>query len=64
MKLDIMFKEIEDKHEPESMVPEFNNLPNFERKPGSSSNSIIRARNRGIKHQFEDDIGGCSANYR
>lgn len=31
---------------------------------GFYSNSIIRARNKGIKHQFEDDIGGCSANYR
>jgi len=32
--------------------------------PGSISNAIIRARNGGVKHQFEDNIGGCSANYR
>ena len=32
--------------------------------PGSRSNAEIRRRNGGVKHQFEDDIGGCSANYR
>ncbi len=34
------------------------------RKPGYYSNSIIRERNGGVKHLFEDDIGGCSANYK
>jgi len=33
-------------------------------KPGSISNAIIRRRNGGVRHQFEDDIGGCSANYK
>lgn len=32
--------------------------------PGTRSNAEIRRRNGGVKHQFEDDIGGCSANYR
>ena len=32
--------------------------------PGTLSNAEIRRRNGGVKHQFEDDIGGCSANYR
>ncbi|RKZ44346.1 MAG: hypothetical protein DRQ58_11540 [Gammaproteobacteria bacterium] len=31
---------------------------------GSRSNAEIRRRNGGVKHQFEDDIGGCSANYQ
>jgi hypothetical protein len=34
------------------------------RPAGHYSNSIIRARNGGVKHQFEDSIGGCSANYK
>jgi hypothetical protein len=34
------------------------------RPAGYYSNAIIRARNGGVRHQFEDDIGGCSANYR
>lgn len=32
--------------------------------PGTISNSIIRQRNGGVRHQFEDSIGGCSSNYR
>ncbi len=32
--------------------------------PGTRSNAEIRRRNGGVKHMFEDDIGGCSANYR
>lgn len=32
--------------------------------PGTRSNAEIRRRNGGVKHQFEDDIGGCSANYQ
>lgn len=36
----------------------------IERKPGYYSNSIIRERNGGVKHLFEDSIGGCSANYK
>lgn len=31
---------------------------------GSMSNAILTARNGGVVHQFLDDIGGCSANYR
>jgi hypothetical protein len=31
---------------------------------GSVSNEVIRQRNGGVQHQFQDDIGGCSANYR
>lgn len=34
----------------------------FER--GHYSNEIIRRRNGGVRHQFEDSIGGCSSNYR
>ena len=34
------------------------------RPAGTHSNAIIRRRNRGVRHQFEDSIGGCSANYR
>ena len=36
----------------------------IERKPGYYSNSIIRERNGGVKHLFEDSIGGCSSNYK
>jgi len=64
MKLDTMFEEIEEKYEPENIVPGFEELPKFDRKPGFHSNAIIRARNRGIQHLFENDIGGCSANYK
>jgi hypothetical protein len=31
---------------------------------GWGSNQIITRRNGGVRHQFADDIGGCSANYR
>jgi hypothetical protein len=34
------------------------------RKPGYYSNLIIRERNGGVKHLFEDSIGGCSSNYK
>ena len=37
---------------------------NTGQKPGALSNAEIRRRNGGVKHMFEDDIGGCSANYR
>lgn len=30
----------------------------------SLSNNLITARNGGVVHQFVNDIGGCSANYR
>lgn len=33
-------------------------------RPGEISNAIITRRNGGVRHQFIDDIGGCSANYR
>ena len=36
----------------------------FSYRPGSISNNIITQRNRGVKHQFLDNIGGCSSNYR
>ena len=32
--------------------------------PGYYSNQILTRRNGGVRHQFADDIGGCSANYR
>jgi hypothetical protein len=32
--------------------------------PGWHSNAAITRRNGGVRHQFIDDIGGCSANYR
>ena len=32
--------------------------------PGYYSNLKIQQRNGGVRHQFQDDIGGCSANYR
>ena len=31
---------------------------------GFYSNQRIQQRNGGVRHQFIDDIGGCSANYR
>jgi hypothetical protein len=31
---------------------------------GFYSNAVVRIKNKSIKHQFEDDIGGCAANYR
>lgn len=34
------------------------------RPAGYYSNAIITARNGGVRHQFLDSIGGCSANYR
>ena len=30
----------------------------------SQSNAVIQRRNGGVRPQFIDDIGGCSANYR
>jgi hypothetical protein len=41
------------------LQPRFQPLP-----PGMHSNAAITARNGGVQHQFIDDIGGCSANYR
>lgn len=34
------------------------------RSPGNVSNQRIQRRNAGVRHQFINDIGGCSANYR
>lgn len=34
------------------------------RPTGFYSNAVITRRNRGAVHQFINDIGGCSANYR
>jgi len=34
------------------------------REPGYYSNEVIRRRNGGVRHQFEDSIGGYSGNYR
>jgi len=31
---------------------------------GFYSNQAIQNSNRGVRHQFQDSIGGCSANYR
>ena len=31
---------------------------------GYYSNQRITQRNGGVRHQFADSIGGCSANYR
>ncbi len=39
-------------------------MSTFRGAPGAVSNSAITRRNRGVRHQFLDDIGGCSANYR
>ena len=36
----------------------------IDRKQGYYSNSIIRERNGGVKHLFEDSIGGCASNYK
>jgi hypothetical protein len=45
--------------------PEFYESINSEYRPDENeSNARIVARNGGIRHQFIDDIGGCSANYR
>jgi hypothetical protein len=32
--------------------------------PGTISNSIIQRKNGGIRHQFQNSIGGDSSNYR
>lgn len=31
---------------------------------GYYSNSMITTRNSGVRHQFTNNIGGCSDNYR
>lgn len=36
----------------------------YPRPAGYYSNSIIIQRNRGVTHQFVNDIGGCADNYR
>jgi len=48
--------------EPSGHLTRFNTGPSWG--VGSRSNAEIRRRNGGVKHQFEDDIGGCSANYQ
>jgi hypothetical protein len=54
------------KPETKRTKPEEERLPpiRVNRLPGILSNSIITRRNGGVRHQFIDDIGGCSANYR
>jgi hypothetical protein len=41
-----------------------NDKNHVQKEPGYYANQIIRKRNGGVKHQFEDSIGGCSSNYR
>jgi hypothetical protein len=31
---------------------------------GYHSNSILTRRNGGVRHQFQNSIGGCASNYR
>lgn len=52
------------REEREAAVREEMRTSRTARPPGYYSNGIIRARNGGVRHQFEGDIGGCSANYR
>ena len=39
-------------------------LPRVNADRRSQSNNRITARNGGVVHQFINDVGGCSANYR
>ena len=41
-----------------------NDLRRIHKPKGYYSNRVIRARNGGVRHQFENSIGGCSSNYR
>ncbi len=41
-----------------------NEKKHIQKEPGHYSNEIIRRRNGGVRHLFEDSIGGCSSNYR
>lgn len=45
----------------DTSIPQYRFEPHT---PGYYSNQIIRNRNGGVKHRFEDNIGGCSSNYR
>lgn len=42
----------------------FDRINRISRPQGYYSNQVIRIRNGGVRHQFEDSIGGCSSNYR
>ena len=53
----------EDRDEQEVTPPRIR-VPNTATPPGQQSNAVITARNSGVQHQFANDIGGCSANYR
>lgn len=55
---------IETANKPKPEPKPSGHLTRFNTGPGSRSNAEIRRRNGGVKHQFEDDIGGCSANYQ
>jgi hypothetical protein len=52
----------EQRREAENQILRKANTGNFG--AGWGSNQIITRRNGGVRHQFADDIGGCSANYR
>jgi hypothetical protein len=53
----------EDRDEQEVTPPRIR-VPSTTTPPGQKSNAVITARNGGVQHQFANDIGGCSANYR
>lgn len=55
-----LVKRIEEPSRPSGNLTRFNTGS----APGTLSNAAIRRRNGGVKHMFEDDIGGCSANYQ
>ena len=55
-------KKPDNKQEPESTPIKAS--PRRLAPPGFYSNAAITRRNGGVRHQFLDDIGGCSANYR
>lgn len=39
-------------------------VPGTPQPAGYYSNQVITRRNGGVQHQFINDVGGCSANYR
>lgn len=49
---------------PEQVPPRNEHFARDYRSPGFYSNQEIIRRNGGVRPQFLDDIGGCSANYR
>lgn len=53
-----------DKPKKTELIPPITTTPRSPAPRGFYSNQAITRRNGGVRHQFLDDIGGCSANYR